>query len=208
MKRTATFLTQLGLALTLTSTVVACGGSEPTPLPPEDPGPPADTVATAPTDPAPTASVSAAEPAPLPPPTVAATATAAPSASAPAAPKDPPAASTGLDVPGANLSIGSISADGFEMKDIACKSEDAGGLGGLVLGPALAGVLSKKKAQLRACSPKGGEARVRFVMDAGKVLSAEAKAETPQIEACVIKVVKSVQAPLGGTCAATLDLSR
>ncbi len=121
--------------------------------------------------------------------------------------EDKPQSTSGeLDVAGANLSMGSVTANGFTMRDLACKTEN-GGIGAVMLGPGLAAAIAAKKAQLRACSPKGGEARVRFKMEGGHTSQVEAKAATPAIEACVVKVMKTVVAPTAGTCAATLALA-
>ena len=117
-----------------------------------------------------------------------------------------PSATGGLDVPNANISVGSITVDGLTMTDLACQA--GGGLGALLAGPTMAGALAKKKAALKACSPKGGTARVRWTAAGGKVTKAESKAATPQIEACVVKAVTSSTPPMDGTCAATIDFSK
>jgi len=121
------------------------------------------------------------------------------------APPPPPALPLAVD--GANLNVGSITADGFVMRDLGCKVE-GGGLGVLMLGPAIAGGLSKKKAALDACAPKGADVRVRFTLAGGKVSSAEAKADDAKVEACVVKAVKTMPAVADGTCAATLHLGK
>jgi TPR repeat protein len=115
-----------------------------------------------------------------------------------------PAASDDLTVPHASLTMGSIAADGFTMTDLACELE-GGGLGALMVGPVLAATIGKRKAALRKCAPRGGEARVLFTMRGGKT-DARAQAATPAIAACVVKVMKTVPAVNEGTCAATFDL--
>lgn len=112
-----------------------------------------------------------------------------------------------LDVLGANLDMSSLTADGFTMERITCRAE-GGGLAALVLGPALGAVVASKRVALRACSPKGGEARVRFDMAGGRISAVEARAATPAIEACVIKALKTAAAPMKGTCAMTLRLGK
>lgn len=109
-----------------------------------------------------------------------------------------------LDVPNASLTVGSVTADGFTMKDLECALE-GGGLGALMAGPMIAAAVGARKAALKKCAPKGGEARVRFTMRGSKT-AAEAKAATPAIAACVVKAIESVPAVMTGTCAATLDL--
>jgi hypothetical protein len=109
-----------------------------------------------------------------------------------------------LDVPHASLKIGSVTADGFTMRDIACNLE-GGGLNAFLAGPLLAAMVGERKAALRKCAPKGGEARILFTMRGGKT-DARAKAATPAVEACVVKVMKTVTAVSEGTCAATIEL--
>ena len=109
-----------------------------------------------------------------------------------------------LEVPHASLTMGSVSADGFTMRDVACDL-DGGGLNALMAGPMIASAIGSRKAALKKCAPKGGEARVLFTMSGGKT-EAKAKAATPAIEACVLKVMKTVVAVSEGTCAVTIDL--
>lgn len=116
--------------------------------------------------------------------------------------------SNALDVPGANITMGSVTADGFTLNDVQCKAEGGGGLGALLLGPAVAGALSKKKGALDACAPKGADARVRWTAKGGKITAAEAKAGDAKIEACIMKVVKTAPAVLEGTCAATIHVGK
>jgi hypothetical protein len=115
-------------------------------------------------------------------------------------------ASDAFSIPNATLTIGSLTADGFTMKDLSCALEDSG-FGALMAGPVLVASVATKKAALRACSPKGGEARVRLSMTGGKV-KAQAKAASPAIEACVVKALNGLPAVVAGTCAATLDLGQ
>jgi len=115
------------------------------------------------------------------------------------------ASATGeLTVPNASLTMGSVSADGFTMRDVTCRL-DGGGLNALMAGPMLAAALGSRKAALKKCAPKGGEARVLFTMRGG-MTAARAKAATPAVEACVVKVMTSVAAVSEGTCAVTIDL--
>jgi hypothetical protein len=122
----------------------------------------------------------------------------------PAAGDEPGKAAGDLDVPHASLTMGSVSADGFTMRDVACNLE-GGGLGALMAGPMLAAAVGARKAELRKCAPKGGEARVLFTMRGGKV-DARAQAASPAVEACVVKAMKTVVAISEGTCAVTIDL--
>jgi hypothetical protein len=76
-------------------------------------------------------------------------------------------------VPGATLTMGSLSADGLDAKDISCRFDGnagAGGLFGALAGPAVViGSLAKKKPQLDRCAPQGAEVRVRWSFSGGRV---------------------------------------
>ncbi len=188
----------VGAALFVSSITGACSSAPPTTAPEYEPAelaPPAEPTAAMPES-APTASATAsASPAPA-----AATATALPEPAA--------AAPLPLSVEGANLNVGSITADGFTMKDLGCKLDGGGGLGGLLLGPTIAAGLSKKKSALDACAPKGADVRVRFTAAGGKIASAEAASGDAKVDACVVKVLKTVPGIADGTCAATVHAGK
>ncbi|HEY0134802.1 MAG TPA: hypothetical protein VGB85_12000 [Nannocystis sp.] len=117
---------------------------------------------------------------------------------------DGAAAAGDLTVPNASLRMGSVSADGYTIRDLACKLDD-GGLNVLMVGPMLAAAIGSRRAALKKCAPKGGEARVLFNMSGGKT-EARAKAVTPAVVACVVKVMTTVEAVSEGLCAVTIDL--
>jgi hypothetical protein len=119
----------------------------------------------------------------------------------------PPRSGDGFEVPNANLRMGSLTVDGFTMDSVVCRAENAG-LAVLLLGPALGSRIAAKQAPLRACSPKGGEARVRFAMAGGRITSVEAKAATPAVEKCVTRALERAPAPAKGMCAMTLHLGK
>jgi hypothetical protein len=115
-------------------------------------------------------------------------------------------------VPGATLTMGSLSADGLSAKDISCRIDGGGGGGGLfgaLTGPAvIIGSLAKKKPQLDRCAPQGAEVRVRWSFSRGRVTKAEAVDAKPPMKACVEAVVKSAVSTMDGECAATLLLGK
>jgi TPR repeat protein len=113
------------------------------------------------------------------------------------------AVSAPADVPGANVTVASISADGFTLTDLACKSS---GMNGLLAGPALASTLGKKKKALDSCAPQGAQVRLRWTAAGGRVTQAEAKSSDPKIEACVVRTMKTVNGVPEGTCATTVNL--
>jgi hypothetical protein len=120
--------------------------------------------------------------------------TAAPTASAPALPE--PA--------GANLHVGSMAVDGMTVEDLACHADGLGLLGSMLV----VGGISKKKAALEACAPKGDRPRVEWTAAKGVVGKVKVKASTPAIEACVTKALNGTKAPFEGECAATLVLGK
>ncbi|MBK8936265.1 MAG: hypothetical protein IPM79_01060 [Polyangiaceae bacterium] len=135
----------------------ACGADTSTALEPTSE--PLAPETAAPTAAAPTAVATSA---PTATPTAAATASAASTTTASA---PPPATATASAAPagpapleGANMTIGSFSADGLALKDISCKTD--GGLGGLMGSMTIAAGLSKKKAALDKCGK--GDARAHL----------------------------------------------
>lgn len=115
-------------------------------------------------------------------------------------------------VPGATVSLGSLSADGLDAKDMSCRFDGnagAGGLFGALTGPAVViGSLAKKKAELDRCAPQGAEVRVRWSFAGGRVTRAEAVDAKPPMKACVEAALKSAVSTMDGECAATLLLGK
>ena len=122
------------------------------------------------------------------------------------------AAPAASGVQGATLTMGSITADGLNAKDISCRIDAGGGGGGLfgaLTGPAvIIGSLAKKKPQLDRCAPQGAEVRVRWSFAGGRVTKAEAVDAKPPMKACVEAVVKSAISTMDGECAATLLIGK
>lgn len=104
-------------------------------------------------------------------------------------------------VPGANLTMGSLSADGLELKDVSCKADGLGFLGAIVV----AGSVAKKKAALKACA-SGKSPRVSWTFAGGKITDVTVEGGDAKIGACVSRALKNAAAPGTGNCAATLVL--
>lgn len=105
------------------------------------------------------------------------------------------------DVPGANLSVGQLEADGLVAKDIQCKTEGGGmALLGAVLVTAW---MSPQKRALDACAPAGTETRVVWKARGGKVTEVQA-AGSPKVKACVEQALSAGKPVLEGHCAATV----
>jgi hypothetical protein len=118
-----------------------------------------------------------------------------------ASPDKPVADARPSDVPGANLNIGRLEADGLVTKDIECKSDGGGGLGllGMVLVTAW---MSQHKSALDACAPAGSETRVVWKARGGKVTEIAAKGNA---KACVEKTLRPGKPAFDGHCAATVE---
>jgi hypothetical protein len=180
------------LLCVLSFSMFACGGAEAT-------APPPDVPSAAPRSPTPAAEDPAAEPDHGPEPQAETKAPKdepkAQKETSEAAPKAP------ADVPGANLTIGELEADGLKTKDIACKTEGgAMALFGMVLVTAW---MAPQKAALDACAKAGAETRVSWKARGGKVteISASGDAKT---KACVERALSSGKPVLEGHCAATV----
>ncbi len=176
----------------------ACGADTSTALEPTSE--PLAPETAAPTAAAPTAVATSA---PTATPTAAATASAAPTTTASA---PPPATATASAAPagpapleGANMTIGSFSADGLALKDISCKTD--GGLGGLMGSMTIAAGLSKKKAALDKCGK--GETRAHIWQKGGKVTKAEIVGES-KAGPCVQKALIGAPATMDSECLLTI----
>lgn len=181
----------LPLALLLS----ACGADSSTALEPTaEPLPPRTAAPTS----APTAEASASLP---PSPSASAPVVATASASvAPLATASASAAPAGpAPLEGANMTIGSFTADGLALKDISCKTD--GGLGGLMGSMTIAAGLSKRKAQLDKCGK--GETRAHIWQKGGKVTKAEIVGES-KAGPCVQKALVGAPATMDSECLLTI----
>jgi hypothetical protein len=109
------------------------------------------------------------------------------------------------EVPGANLRMGSITADNLTMTNVVCKT-DGGGFSSLLIGPVIAGAFSKSKGRLLACKASANP-RVTFEMQNGKIIGSDNDA-LGDARMCLKRVMTKVPAPLSGQCAATLVLKK
>lgn len=125
-------------------------------------------------------------------------------ANPPALPADKPAEEPkSSDVPGANLSVGQLEADGLVTKNIECKSEGSGGGLGLLGMVLVTAWMSPQKKALDACAPAGAETRVIWRASGGKVTEIQAKGDA-KVKACVEKALRPGKPVFEGHCAATV----
>lgn len=100
-----------------------------------------------------------------------------------------------------NISLGSLSADGQEVRNLSCSLDS----GGLFAGLAVVGTLAKQKRALDACAPEGAAFSVQFTFADGgakqaKVLASSAKGK----DACVSRALSRLRTDLVGTCSAII----
>lgn len=168
--------------------LAACGGEPPPATPP---GPTAEA---APPPPPPEPARTAEAP---PPPEPAKT-----TAPAPAPEPAPPPADDKKKVPGANLTVGSMKADGVELKEISCKVDGPMGLLGAIV---LVSGFKSKKAQLDGCSKgKVSETTLSWTADGGKITKVKVEGGDAKVGKCVEKALTGAPAPMPAACMATL----
>lgn len=112
---------------------------------------------------------------------------------------------TASDVPGANITIGRLEADGIVTKDIQCKSDGGGGGFGLLGMVLVTAWMSPQKKALDACAPGGKETETRVVWKAqgGKLVEIEVKGDA-KVKTCVEKALRPGKPVFEGHCAATV----
>lgn len=98
-----------------------------------------------------------------------------------------------------NISLGSLSADGQEVRNLSCELDS----GGLFAGIAVVSALAKQKRALDACAPEGAAFSVQFTFVGGgakeaKVLASSAKGK----DACVSRALGRLRTDLVGSCTA------
>lgn len=107
-------------------------------------------------------------------------------------------------VAGANLTMGELSADGFTARDVSCRADGLGFLGGVLI---VAG-LAKRKSQFDRCAPNGAEPSVRWKFANNGVSSVTATGASPTVNACVERTMKTVNMAGSGECVATIPIGQ
>ena len=100
----------------------------------------------------------------------------------------------------AKITMGSISADGLELRDLSCELDGGGLFGGL----AVVGALAKQKPAIDACAPDGATFGVDFAFHGGRTTAKVATGGETSQRACVQRALARVHAPLEGRCTAKL----
>lgn len=100
-----------------------------------------------------------------------------------------------------NLRIGSMSADGQEVRDMNCALKS----GGFFAGLQVVGALAKSKKTFDACAPAGAAFAVDVVFGGGKIASAKVTGSSePGKDACVTRALEKTRTDLGGKCSLVL----
>jgi hypothetical protein len=98
------------------------------------------------------------------------------------------------------ISMDSLSADGLEMKKLACELDGGGFFGGIVV----VGMVAKQKPAIDACAPAGASFAIDLDFRGGRTTARVASGGTPAQRACVQRALGRVAATLTGHCSAVL----
>lgn len=102
-------------------------------------------------------------------------------------------------VPDANLRVGSIAADGLELRDVACAVDDGPPmLGALVVVASLA----KQHRAIDKCAPKGQAFAATWTFTRGKVKQPVVTGGSASANACVARAIAKAIAPFEARCGA------
>lgn len=114
----------------------------------------------------------------------------------------PPAAPSPLfSVPGANITIDGVAADGQRLDRLECRASDLPMLGAL----AVVASIAEAKPALDRCAPKGAAVALTWTFEGGKARDIElAHASSPAVGRCVAKAMRRVVAPFSAQCGATV----
>lgn len=108
------------------------------------------------------------------------------------------------DVPDANLKVGAITVNKFQVKDLQCRLQSVGFTSAMVLVASLA-----KNRGLKRCGPKGQTPRVVWESDGKrtKVLKIEGT-RSRRVQRCIRKKLTRAKIKLPGKCSAVLVLGK
>jgi hypothetical protein len=123
---------------------------------------------------------------------------AAPTATAP----EPTDSSPEESIAGANLTVGSVSADGVKLEKLSCKMSGLGLLGAMMV----VGSVAAERAALARCGVKDA-VPVTWSLGGGKVTEATARTGDAKRDACVVTALKKIRSTSDGRCAARLSLA-
>lgn len=105
-------------------------------------------------------------------------------------------------VAGANISVGSLEADGLKAVDLECRATSGGG--GLFGTLGIVAGLAKSKKALDRCAPDGEAPTVFWTAKSNGLSDVRVEAVDSKTASCVKKALEKSAMPLEGECAATI----
>ena len=103
-----------------------------------------------------------------------------------------------VEVEGANVSAGSMTVDGLEVRDLQCAVE-----GGALLGTmAIAASLAERKKSLDRCAPSGQAFVVHWRFAGGKTRDVEVRGGSEKASRCASKAIAGAKAVMPARCGA------
>lgn len=98
------------------------------------------------------------------------------------------------------VNIGSMTADGQEVRNLSCDLES----GGFFAGIAIVGGLAKQKKAFDACAKDGGAFKVAWKWDGSKAKDLKVSGGTDAQNSCISKAFSVINGPVKGSCSAVL----
>ncbi len=128
-------------------------------------------------------------------------AVAEPAAVAEPPPEEPASPSVPQLVPGANISMESVEADGQRLLGLACRADRLPLLGSL----AVVGSIAEQKRAFDRCVPKGGAVALTWTFRKGRARDVSVRsASSKKAGACIAKAMGKVVAPFSAECGAVV----
>lgn len=106
----------------------------------------------------------------------------------------------GIAHAGAKVNIGSMTADGQEVRNLSCNLES----GGFFAGITIVGGLAKQKKAFDACAKDGAAFKVEWKWDGSKTKDLKVSGGTDAQNACISKAFSAIDGPVKGSCSAVL----
>lgn len=104
-----------------------------------------------------------------------------------------------VQVQGANLKAGSMTVDGFEVRELACALEGPGALFGTM---AIAASLAERKKAVDACAPAGQAFVVHWRFAGSKTTEIDVRGGTKSQQTCVARAIGKAKAVMPARCGA------
>lgn len=106
----------------------------------------------------------------------------------------------GIAHAGTKVNIGSMTADGQEVRNLSCNLES----GGFFAGIAIVGGLAKQKKAFDACAKDGAAFKIEWKWDGTKAKDLKVSGGTDAQNTCISKAFSVINGPVKGSCSAVL----